>query len=88
MAEINCKVLEVRDRKSEYGKFVIIKLESDGINDILGKSRGRIYYALRQETTLKPNQSLKLELDNFNIIEREWVSDDGEEMKLKYLLPK
>lgn len=85
--KLEVKVLEVRNRTSEYGDFVVIKLESEGISDDLGESRGRIYYALRQSTSLTEGKKLSLDMSNYRKEVREWESPEGEEMKLTYLLP-
>ena len=88
MSEVKVKVKEVREHSNDFGDFVVIKLEAEGISDDLGESRGRIYYALRQSTSLTAGKKLTLDLSNFKKDVREWENPEtGEMMNLTYLLP-
>jgi len=88
MSEVKVKVSEVREHSNDFGDFVVIKLEAEGISDDLGESRGRIYYALRQSTKLTAGKQITLDLTNFKKEVREWENpESGEMMNLTYLLP-
>ena len=88
MSEVKVKVSEVRNHSNDYGEFVVIKLEAEGVSDELGESRGRIYQALRQSTNLTAGKQITLDLANFKKEVREWENpESGETMNLTYLLP-
>ena len=84
--EITLKVAS--STQTETGNYCNKLVAESSIASDFGNVSTRQTYYMFTDKENKEGTEGKLDLSNFDVVDKDWTSEDGDEMVLKYLYPK
>jgi len=74
--------------ETENGNYCNKLVANESVKTAFGNANSRQTFYLFTDSENKEGTSGKLDLSAFDVVEKDWTNDEGQDMKLKYLYPK